>query len=264
MLPLYMPDTPPVREFLPLPPYLAMVHAMTLDLQKSFATARAHGLMKAIGWTPKMPVLCRSQFGEDVYLWRLLGHKLSGVFVEVGAHDGSELSVSYFFESIGWRGHLVEANAELAAKAATSRPGCSVYNTIACDKDGSEELLRIPDGEPLLACTMKHEQADQPKDATLVSVATRTLDSILASEPAPIDFMVIDIEGSEVEALRGMKQVRPRVLMIEDSEPVDKSPIIPLVGEMGYVYVAMLWCNRVFIRTDETELIARAVEMQRA
>lgn len=254
MLPLYTPDMPPVRDSLPLPPYLALAHAMVLDLHKSFATARAHGMMKAINWTPTMPVLCRSQFGEDVYLWRLLGHKLSGVFVEVGAHDGTELSVSYFFESIGWRGHLVEASAELAGKARALRPGCVVHGVAAWSDN--ETGVSLVGGNDL-------ERRTVP-GAAGIAVPAMTLDAVLASEPAPIDFMSIDIEGSEAEALRGMKSVRPRVLMIEDSEPADKSPIIQIAGEMGYVYVAMLWCNRVFVRADETELIARAVEMQRA
>jgi hypothetical protein len=51
-------------------------------------------------------------------------------------------------------------------------------------------------------------------------VPTRTLDDILdeAEAPSPIDFLSIDVEGHEVEVLRGFEfaRWRPRLIMIED------------------------------------------------
>jgi hypothetical protein len=53
-----------------------------------------------------------------------------------------------------------------------------------------------------------------------IEVPARTLDDILeeAKAPAPIDFVSIDVEGHEVEVLKGfdLRRWQPRLLLIED------------------------------------------------
>jgi hypothetical protein len=58
----------------------------------------------------------------------------------------------------------------------------------------------------------------QPK--TIIDVPARTLNSILAEAgaPQPIDFLSIDVEGHEIEVMRGFDFIRwqPRLVLLED------------------------------------------------
>ena len=63
----------------------------------------------------------RSQFGEDALLWDFFAGQLDGFFIEVGAFDGYNYSVSYAFECIGWDGLLIEAHPDLAGKLARAK-----------------------------------------------------------------------------------------------------------------------------------------------
>jgi hypothetical protein len=56
-----------------------------------------------------------SQFGEDQILARLFADTKVGTCVDVGAHDGIQLSNSYYFEQIGWHCVLVEPAPHLCA-----------------------------------------------------------------------------------------------------------------------------------------------------
>jgi hypothetical protein len=53
-----------------------------------------------------------------------------------------------------------------------------------------------------------------------IDVPVRTLDRLLeeANAPQPIDFMSVDVEGHEIEVLRGFDFVRwrPRLILLED------------------------------------------------
>ncbi len=55
---------------------------------------------------------------------------------------------------------------------------------------------------------------------TVIEVPVRTLDDILAeaTAPQPIDFLSIDVEGHEIEVLRGFNFNcwRPRLILLED------------------------------------------------
>ena len=55
---------------------------------------------------------------------------------------------------------------------------------------------------------------------SVINVPTRTLDSILleAGAPSDFDFLSIDVEGHEIEVLRGFDigRWRPRLILLED------------------------------------------------
>jgi FkbM family methyltransferase len=142
----------------------------------------------------------------------------TGYFVEVGANDPEYLSQTWHLEERGWTGVLVEPQPELAAELARRRRA-KVY-PVACSSPrqaGRTMALHLagihssfdPD---LNISTTRAEGA--------VEVPVKTLDEILvdAGAPAPIDFLSIDIEGHEIEALEGFDfaRWRPRLILIED------------------------------------------------
>lgn len=142
----------------------------------------------------------------------------TGYFVEVGANDPQALSQTWHLEQRGWTGLLVEPQPDLAA--ALRRRRSAKVCAVACSSPrnaGRTMALHLagihssfdPD---LNISTVRADGA--------IEVPVRTLDEVLveAGAPSPIDFLSIDVEGHEIEALEGFDfaRWRPRLVLIED------------------------------------------------
>jgi FkbM family methyltransferase len=146
------------------------------------------------------------------------GRSRSGYFVDVGANAPEQWSQSFHLEQMGWTGILVEPQPDLADQLRQRRKA-KVY-AVACSgpenagKSLSLHLAGIHSSlDPRLATA-----AVRPHGA--VDVPLTTLDAILieSGAPSPIDLVAIDVEGHEVEVLRGFDfaRWRPRLVLIED------------------------------------------------
>ena len=74
--------------------------------------------------------------GEDLVLWYLFQDQPQGTFVEIGGYDGVTCSTTIGFEDLGWRGVLVDAQADLCEMARKARPNSKVYHAACGDADG--------------------------------------------------------------------------------------------------------------------------------
>jgi FkbM family methyltransferase len=195
----------------------------------------------------------RSQNGEDALLWDLLGDRERGFFVEAGAYDGYTFSVSYLFEGAGWNGVLVEALADRAAECTQRRTSSRVVNA-ALSSPGAPPTARFArDGEIEWNSALATD--NQPGD----TVELTTLDAVLEGHTGPIDFVVLDLEGHELAALEGfdLERWRPTALLIEVNEPGRAPNLRDHVEKRGYIYIASLDQNDLFLRHDEIALAQR-------
>jgi FkbM family methyltransferase len=139
-----------------------------------------------------------------------------GVFVEVGANDPVVGSQSFSFEQRGWDGLLVEPLAECVQRLKTLRKAKVIEAAAGSPEDEGKELpLLVAGGLSTLSDQIK--QLVEPEETRLVPI--RTLDSMLAEAGIEtIDFLSIDVEGHEVDVLKGFSidRYRPRLLLLED------------------------------------------------
>ncbi len=155
---------------------------------------------------------------EDRLKAEFFGPSRVGYFVEVGANEPQRGSQTWQFEQAGWTGVLVEPQPDLAEHLRRTRRAhvfsvaCSspanAGNTVRLYLLGPHSSLRR---ELVVTGVVAHGAID---------VSARTLDDILeeVEAPAPVDFVSIDVEGHEVEVLKGfdLARWRPRLLLIED------------------------------------------------
>lgn len=243
------------------------LRAQVLDLRRRVYRSDILEFLKSQGRAPRLPLLFRSQYGEDLWLWDLLGPQADGFFIEAGAYDGHTYSVSYALEAIGWTGLLVEPIPHRARQAQERRPHSRVVNAALSRAGSAGEAVftYAPTHEMLsyLVTTPGHRdtvrQAERGGERE-IRVPLTSLNDLLADHAGPIDVAVFDVEGGELSLLDGfdLDRFRPRVLLIEDGPPRPASPLLNYMGRFGYTPAAHIALSRVFIRSDETGLIARA------
>ena len=158
----------------------------------------------------------------DKKLKRYLNYE-RGFFVELGANDGIKQSNTFYFEkNLGWNGVLIEPIKTKYLKCLKYRSPKNYFYNNACvginfkrDKikmiysdlmssiDDKKIINKIDakkhakDGEKYL---LKNEKIEE------FWVSTRTLNDILqeVNTPKLIDFLSLDVEGSELEVLNGI------------------------------------------------------------
>jgi FkbM family methyltransferase len=186
-----------------------------------------------------------AQFGEDRAIHKLFGGKSDGICIEVGANDGFHGSNTLFFERLGWACVLVEPNPDLARLLRKTRTG-KVFECAASSIEGSA-TLQLAEGDPL-AHAVSTIGSDERARASVrahgfrsrpVEVRTRRLDDILSDAGvAPgFEFMTLDVEGHELEALNGLSldQWKPQLVIVEDNSRLGDGPVRRHLARAGYV-----------------------------
>lgn len=192
-----------------------------------------------------MDAMYYSQFGEDHLLEKLFQGKHRGVCVEVGANNGVDGSTTLHFEELGWDCILVEPNpalcrelrarrkAQLFECAASSASGTAILH-VASGAEQSHAVSALGDERKPAQILKEHGFRTDP-----VEVVTRRLDDILdeAQPSGGIDFVSIDVEGHELELLKGfsLDRWRPGVLIVEDNSPFWESTVRDHLNAQGYV-----------------------------
>ncbi len=208
-----------------------------------------------------------SQFGEDQALARLFAGKATGSCVEVGANNGVDGSATLYFEERGWACVLVEPVAELCRAIRQRRRG-KVFECAASSAEGVV-TFQVAEGGGLahaVSAIGGPEQADYIRrthgHATHpVEVRTRRLDDILEEAGVgEIDFLTIDVEGHELEALKGFSpdRWRPRVVIIEDNTAWGDPAVVAWMKERGYFRFRRTGVNDWYAHQSDSALASQA------
>ncbi len=187
-----------------------------------------------------------------------------GVFVEVGAFDGYRYSNTYFLERFRkWSGVLIEPIPESCVLCTRERPNSQVFNCALVSPDGPSSLtLRY--GGPLSAERSKERNEGEIALATTfgweeryeVTVPARSLTSVLEEAALDsIDFLSIDVEGAEVDVLRGLDLDRyaPAFLLVETN---GAERVIAEMLADRYALVAQFSSNDAFYRRHDLRVPA--------
>lgn len=209
------------------------------------------------------------QNAEDVVLRRALRDVEKGFYVEVGANDPTELSISRAFYDAGWHGIAIEPVPAMAAEFARRRPRDRVVQAAVTAADVDEVTLHLVEGTGLssLDDAVSHRHAEAGWDLEDVTVPARTLDSILAESdvPADVHFMVIDTEGTEADVLASLdlRRWRPWILVIEATEPLTTTPSHEawqaLVLDAGYEFCLFDGISRFYVAEEHADRLRQSL-----
>ena len=169
-------------------------------------------------------IVSYAQNNEDIILSAFFTDIEKGFYVDVGAFDPVEDSVTNYFYERGWSGINIEPNTALYERFVAARPRDINLNCGVAAKKGAMTLRQYNNakGWSTLSDAMKEQYANKSalvtEDYTDAVVEVRTLTDILGdAKIKTIHFMKVDVEGYEYEVLKGndWKRYRPQVLCIE-------------------------------------------------
>jgi FkbM family methyltransferase len=213
-----------------------------------------------------MSFISYAQNNEDVLLWRALGDvpPAAGFYIDVGASDPVEHSVTKAFYDAGWRGINIEPLPVHGAAFEQQRPRDVNLAVAAGSRAGSLTLYDVPavrgwaSPDPVVAA--RHRAAGHA--VAELTVPVRTLAAICAEHVrGPVHFLKIDVEGFERDVLRGMDfaRWRPWVLVIEATLPnsrvTNHDSWEALVTLHGYRFAWFDGLNRYYVADEHAALL---------
>lgn len=191
-----------------------------------------------------------------------------GFYVEIGANDGNTQSNTKYFELFrNWRGILIEPVPKTFKKLKKNRSSNNCFVNSACTSfDGPSELTLLysnlmtssigSDDEKYLVerhakSGLKHLSGyERVHEITVPSVP---LQNILLHSGAPkiVDFLSLDVEGFEVEVLKGInhRDFRFKYILVE-SECFKN--ISDYFQSIGYIYMKSLSYHDYLFRDAST------------
>lgn len=206
-----------------------------------------------------------SQCGEDILLWRVLENVSKGFFIDIGAFDPSDDSVTRIFYDAGWAGINIEPNPVLFTRFVEDRPRDINLSIAVSDQNAELELNLIGEtGLTTLVADVAERHQSNGWLVEKINVPTRPLADIW-DEYMPngqdVHFLKIDVEGAEEAVIRGAdwSRHRPWIVIVEALEPnstvKSHQNWDPLLQEVGYEFVNFDGLNRYYVARERPEFI---------
>ncbi len=197
-----------------------------------------------------------AQFQQDWFLFhnffKHLGAGYKGTYVDVGSNDPFKLSNTAFFDKcLGWRGVCVEPQPEYATATRLQR-SCQFFPNCVWNSRKSVDMKAQGAASHVLN-SMESSQMRmmQDPDHQLVPVQCLPLQNILVqAHVQTIDFLSVDIEGSEMEAMTSFpfNRFNIRVMMVETIHLPDPRQFDLMTQLGGFNKVANLGVDDIYER----------------
>jgi FkbM family methyltransferase len=182
--------------------------------------------------------------GLDKKMLNYINYK-NGFFIECGANDGVNQSVTWHFErALKWRGLLIEPIKEIFEELKKNRGKNNFfYNTALGSYKCKKKLNLHIDKNDSLTTRSTLDNKNRKKISVSCDNLTNILDKIKA--PKIIDFFILDVEGDELKILDGIdfKKYKFKFLLIESG---NFSKLNQILKKNKYMFIKKLYKGSVY------------------
>lgn len=160
--------------------------------------------------------------GEDLQVFQLLKQKHNGQFVDIGSHHPIKGSNSFFFYLRGWSGICVDPNPDFKPLYQKLRPKDTFLNIGVSDQPGSLQYYKLK-GKYSVRNSFSKGYIDENNLnkhlEQIIPIQIKTLKEIFDKElnGKHIDFLTVDVEGLDLQVLKGndWSRYRPSIICVE-------------------------------------------------
>ena len=169
------------------------------------------------------PRLAYSHWGVDLIITKILKYKRKGVYIDVGCHHPFLNNHTYLLYKSGWNGINIDLDYS----------SVDMFNFFR--KQDLNKQIAVTDHNGEVDLFFHHNRAakntiskDFGKNAKeLKKIQASTLNNIIEQskfKDSQIDFVSIDVEGNEMNVLKGfdLKKYKPTLIMLEFIIPTTK------------------------------------------
>lgn len=185
-----------------------------------------------------------SQCLQDTLILNITEQKKGGFYVDLAANHYKSLSNTYSLERYNqWEGICIEANPNLRSDLVVNR-NCSLFVNPVAARTGETITFRLARaGFDSLGGIVGEDTDNSNKNAdggVELEMLTVTLGALLdyIKAPAVMDYLSLDIEGSEYHAMMGMDFSKYTFNMITIERPVHHLHL--LLNRHGYRFVYIM------------------------
>ena len=203
---------------------------------------------------------------EDYHLSLAFAGQTTGTYIDIGAGHPIADNVSFWFYERGWRGLVVEPQADLAALYPRLRPRDTVVQALVGRADGESDFYLVDRLHGFSTTVQQHAEKAQAFGAGYrkLRLPVMTLAALCqAHDVGAIDFLKIDVEGAEADVLFGndWQRFRPKVIVAEAVAPGSGEPAWqewePMLLAQGYRFVLFDTLNRFYVAEEHPGILAR-------
>lgn len=198
-----------------------------------------------------------SQTGEDIIIHNFFGDVKEGFYVDAGCHEPIKWSNTFKFYLQGWKGINIDADSSMMKKVSKIRK--LDINICAGLSESIKKVTFYKSANSPAVSTINPETYNEWKnrwdfdDKDREELTTTTLTTILEEHlPAgkKIDLLSVDVEGHDLEVIRGLdlKRYRPKLIVAEchDLDSFTRGELYKYLTENNYKLIAFATMNVYF------------------
>jgi hypothetical protein len=204
--------------------------------------------------------------GVDALVNNIFKNNDKGFYVDIGCGHPVKNNNTYLLNKKGWHGINIDLDKENINLFDIYRPSDQNISTAISDKIGEEDLFFYHSKSAINTINKKTADYQKAKVSSIKKIKTNTLNNVLNNSKynnLEIDFLSIDIEGTEFLALKNFdfNKYNPKVIVVEHLDlslpaleiknlninTAINSDIYKLIVSKNYTLVNMLHSDLVFV-----------------
>ena len=210
-----------------------------------------------------------TRYGLDLLLKHFFRDKKEGIYIDVGCFHPKLANNTYLLYKKGWRGINIDVDPHTIEIFNYLRPRDYNKQIAVSDKSGEVDLYFYHDRSAINTLSKETFVSRGGKSLDIKKIKCETLNSIIENSPFKdnkIDFLTIDVEGYEINVLKGfdINKYKPDIIVLEFIDNTSKeqefynnkiqnlinSKIYKYMSENYYSFVNWVGFDLVFISKD--------------
>ena len=150
----------------------------------------------------KYNIKSNAQLNQDIWVLERNHNKQHGYYIDIGCADGEEISNTYLLDKSGWTGLCID----LLARNMENRT-CKIHKGLVYDSEKEVEFVKADfnsdfSGIKSNITKFKEHLTTSPVETHKTQITQSVFNTY--NVPTFVDFLSIDVEGSELHILKGI------------------------------------------------------------
>ena len=210
----------------------------------------------------KKPSLHFAEFGEDIFVNRILKHIKYGKYVDVGCYHPYKGSLTAILYNKNWDGINIDI----------SKTSIDLFNIVRKRDVNLNVAISNFDGEIFYyensPINQQNSLTKKNNEQNKIKIKCQTINSILEKNfIKKFDFLNIDVEGSELEVIEGIDLLKyhPSLITIENNnlllEDYLTDNVYKKLISSDYVFINKIGVTNFFLDKNLSDKISKLIEI---